>query len=488
MNQHLKSLLINIAKENFIAENFIKNSKLFDSESAEDEKAFKELLLEKTERNTDSQRNDIIVSDPYKDDSLNVDKVLDMRITEVTIKNFRGIKCKNNKNVGIITSEIIEKNIRRPFSLVLLGNNGKGKTSLFTAIELLTYGNSSIGEKNFKKSTDQDFYNNFENKANGFQIRLDFIGKSETRLDSKDSNYFKIITTIQEEFDNLRTFFSSDSNITMFEYLNKETQFYFDDLIGLKDLRKAKKILEEVFEDLTNNNNSESRDSNNQDLKKFINLIDDLNAENTLNNAVLPIIKKKISEISSGILIDSQEIIESLMNGFEDEVVMLSYDPTIENYKRFDGKLQLRSDHNFKIEPKVYYNNFRLKLYLVSLRIAIAFSYMKTMKINFPLVFDDVFFSSDFNNRRNIKKFFGEILRKFKDLKISEKPLQIIFFTQDEIIANEVYGVLKQHEESLSKVKLGTLFLTNELESSDLVMKSSLNEESFYNLYDIIKE
>lgn len=94
---------------------------------------------------------------------------------------------------------------------------------------------------------------------------------------------------------------------------------------------------------------------------------------------------------------------------------------------------------NKPMRPGLLLNSFRYKLYTFCIKISIAFSVMKTMNISFPLVMDDVFYSSDFENREKV----GDIIYKLYQLYASilgsqTNPLQIIFFTHDEIVLQSI--------------------------------------------------
>lgn len=85
--------------------------------------------------------------------------------------------------------------------------------------------------------------------------------------------------------------------------------------------------------------------------------------------------------------------------------------------------------------PKQYLNSFRFKLYTLCVKISLAFSVMKNLNVRFPLVFDDVFYSSDFTNRERVREFIRKLFELY-DTNVADKehPLQIIFFTHDEVV------------------------------------------------------
>ena len=96
------------------------------------------------------------------------------------------------------------------------------------------------------------------------------------------------------------------------------------------------------------------------------------------------------------------------------------------------------------VSPKMFYNSFRYKLYAISIKVAMAFMTMKIWNVNAPLVFDDVFTASDFDNSVNIDRFFRRIYETYEKLEIGKKnELQILLFSHDEVVLNCVASVIK---------------------------------------------
>lgn len=92
---------------------------------------------------------------------------------------------------------------------------------------------------------------------------------------------------------------------------------------------------------------------------------------------------------------------------------------------------------------------------------ALAFSVKKLFNINFPVVVDDIFDSSDFPHRVAIRDFIREITTIHDDEFVKGKdkeamPLQLIYFTQDEVTAQAIYRGLK--DAGNNEVRLDRLF------------------------------
>lgn len=87
----------------------------------------------------------------------------------------------------------------------------------------------------------------------------------------------------------------------------------------------------------------------------------------------------------------------------------------------------------FRPTPQEYYNSFRYKLYAVSFKIALAFMEMGSKHIRVPIVIDDVFSASDFENNLRLEYFVYNIYEAYDNMNF-EEPLQLILLTHDEMV------------------------------------------------------
>lgn len=113
------------------------------------------------------------------------------------------------------------------------------------------------------------------------------------------------------------------------------------------------------------------------------------------------------------------------------------------------GKIyaMIKNEDIFKqrtITPEKFYNSFRYKLYCISIKVVLAFMNMKLTHIKAPLIFDDVFTASDFDNTINIEVFFNSIFEAFTGNGLGKKKdLQIILFTHDEVVLNSISAIIE---------------------------------------------
>jgi hypothetical protein len=167
------------------------------------------------------------------------------------------------------------------------------------------------------------------------------------------------------------------------------------------------------------------------------------------------------------------------------EVKSNSFDVTIE-VKDPDGC-------NFLASPGAYLNTFRFRLYAVLLKIALAFYYMKENKCVAPVIIDDVFNASDFENTVSLNNFIFTIYDVYQELLGGEYPLQLIILTHDEMILNAFQqGVKFRSPKMIERVKerhismpdeycvFGRLFSYKE---AGTVNSIDQKERNFLNLY-----
>lgn len=141
----------------------------------------------------------------------------------------------------------------------------------------------------------------------------------------------------------------------------------------------------------------------------------------------------------------SRNMINEIMNLFvmDDEEMQFAFD---EKDGRFKMNITLNVSENDPpclFTPEEYLNTFRYKLYCMTLKLAIAFAMKRFYKMNFPIVIDDIFYSSDFVHRSKVRDFFMILFEKHKEL-FPKENLQIIFFSHDEVVIEAAYRGIRE--------------------------------------------
>lgn len=184
-----------------------------------------------------------------------------------------------------------------------------------------------------------------------------------------------------------------------------------------------------------------------------------LNSEiNNIVNASFDPINETISQILNDYLIEDNISIriEKIVDDFDQDTGQVLSQIII-------AKLQYKSK-DISLYPNKYFNTFRYKLFSMVVGISVAIASRIQTMINIPLVLDDVFYASDFEKRTSIAGFIKKLISLFEKYTPS-LPLQLIFFTHDEIIfdcALNAIGDLNKISETI----FSRLFLFSEAEES----------------------
>lgn len=97
-----------------------------------------------------------------------------------------------------------------------------------------------------------------------------------------------------------------------------------------------------------------------------------------------------------------------------------------------------------RFNPRQIYNNFTFRIYCTAVKIAFACTAMRVHRINFPIVIDDIFDGSDFENRSHIRNFVDSLAANYaRTPDAASYPLQIILLTQDELVAEGFHDGLR---------------------------------------------
>jgi len=105
------------------------------------------------------------------------------------------------------------------------------------------------------------------------------------------------------------------------------------------------------------------------------------------------------------------------------------------------------------IEVNKYFNTFRLELFATLVQVAIAIASRKNNGVNFPIVIDDIFNSSDFESKAHIHDFIKQLFDLFHKYN-EEYPLQFILFTHDETLFESLIATPLETDNNLQFARL----------------------------------
>ncbi len=227
-------------------------------------------------------------------------------------------------------------------------------------------------------------------------------------------------------------------NIPEFEFKRDYYVNHYNELFQIFQKGDKDKILPTIILDLLKEQKDiESHiEVQEQKLDQILNFSkDDYDKKYKNINSLIEGIDEQVQKRTELILKDSKDLLVSIMDDFlmpYEQFDILNTDDGIKAIITFtDDK-----GRKHPLEPREYFNSFRYKLYCVSLKIAVAFIMKELFGINFPLVFDDVFYSSDFTNRDRVCNFIRNIYQCHNRIFGEEesKRLQMVFFTHDDMI------------------------------------------------------
>ncbi len=372
----------------------------------------------------------------------------------------------------------------------------------------------SIGDTNtLDAPVLEDYINQFDDRARLFlECFKDFLNgynspEYQGLIDNPDINPSQLKIWIEEQRKRLSTILHDDTKPTRLRLLSY-IQFDFEE--------KRQIISEVIFQMLTFMESEGTMFDFEAFTKDILSLsgaddeIKDLNKKITNHEE-----EKKIDRLKGylkvkELLVDLEIFYANLDAVYQKQLEILEhlFKPYIEDILTFfalDGNekyiLSINGDRvDIKIiykdvngnevstKPRDYLNSFRYKLFNMTLKIAMAFSAMRLNKIIHPIIFDDVFYSSDFENRNRIEEFIArtyEAYEKFVREDNKNCPdLQLIFLSHDDIIVDAIRGgihTLDGTQVKTPNVIYGRLFDYREMNKQEDIVKVGIHE--FNNLY-----
>lgn len=206
-----------------------------------------------------------------------------------------------------------------------------------------------------------------------------------------------------------------------------------------------------------------------------------LKSQRTLLMNLMSLIREKRQKIVDGFVNAHFDMLNQIMRFFSDNDGEL-LKPMV-NGETITIQLLVKGEGEatFRPTPQEYYNSFRYKLYAVSFKVALSFMEMQLKNNRVPIVIDDVFCASDFENNIRLESFVYNIYKAYNDLKF-EEPLQLILLTHDEMIQT---AFRKGAEMAHGNFICGRLFSYKFARkmSEDIADKADEGKLSFYNLY-----
>ncbi len=152
---------------------------------------------------------------------------------------------------------------------------------------------------------------------------------------------------------------------------------------------------------------------------------------------------------------------------------------------------------SFVAKPNQYLNSFRFVLYCVSLKVALSLWQMKKKKTVTPIVIDDIFDASDFENSLKLEEFFYWLVSCYNDTARKNKiyiPLQLVLLTHDELMKSSLERAIqkirnmesienKEKKKLTGQVIYGRLF---KYQFADVIKEKEMNKNVLSDQTDIL--
>jgi len=112
---------------------------------------------------------------------------------------------------------------------------------------------------------------------------------------------------------------------------------------------------------------------------------------------------------------------------------------------------EVELEDNTIMDVSRYLNTFHYRLFCTMVGVATAIASRIKTGINMPLVMDDVFYASDFENRHAVENFIEKLFQIFRKYS-PELPLQLIMLTHDRLVFESIMNA--SHEDNLEEEKI----------------------------------
>jgi hypothetical protein len=381
----------------------------------------------------------------------------------------------------------------QPVSSVFLGSNGVGKSSLYASLEAVTLNRMySAMSRGFVSKEEQAVYL-INALSNTPFIRL-YTMEGEVDFRSNESPI------------GVAAYFCSEYDIQHLEQ-NEVTSEYVCTQIGLAEMRDFLILLDKVRilgkilidykeQDADTRTDMKIKTSKKLDLK---NDFDKAWGENPPDIKIFSVthewmayadglsdyLHRQYYDIFSPFLQKIQQTLPILLGPYlvDNDTVKVEV-----NENKLKISISLQADGETLLSPRLYFNTFRFKLYCVALKLCMAYCAKSLNRCNFPMVIDDVFDSSDFENRYRIRNFIENLVNQHNLLDQAKAyPLQFIFFTQDDLISEGVHRGIRTTMGD-ENVKYGRIFDYKDKKDADRSTRNILKEnDNFINLEDTIR-
>ncbi|MBK7106661.1 MAG: hypothetical protein IPH62_15410 [Ignavibacteriae bacterium] len=157
------------------------------------------------------------------------------------------------------------------------------------------------------------------------------------------------------------------------------------------------------------------------------------------------IVSSKINDIVNSAFAPIKIIVEEVLEEYfnidnRDINLIISKEPDLVDEETGEilsevitAKIKLKKSKEAPQSISKVLNTFHFRLFSTMVGVAIAITSRINTRINMPLVMDDIFYASDFENRVAVEEFIRALFKVFYTF-TPDLPLQLILFTHDQLI------------------------------------------------------
>lgn len=324
-----------------------------------------------------------------------------------------------------------------------------------------------------------DFINksrSFENNQNFIVNKLSFvselISENLTFLKTDLKVFINSIKPFIEQRESLLK--NAESRIIN----NTQKQTLVEQLVRIKQEISAaeKTIIDSEGRIKTNNKEIEK-------LQDHLALYETIKQETSEFQNILSIkLSDEVNKAFAPIKLVVEEILEYYFNEIDDRQVRIVLKKEPDKIDEETGQVLseiivayavLNDEDKGTLPIKKYLNTFHYRLFSTMVGIGVAIASRLNTGINLPLVLDDIFYASDFQNRATVENFIKELFNIFKRY-TPDKELQLILFTHDELIFESIIKTCIENK--IENIKFNKLFLPS---------KALKGQESYNLLYSL---
>ncbi|MBU1098676.1 MAG: hypothetical protein KKB34_19545 [Bacteroidetes bacterium] len=356
------------------------------------------------------------------------------------------------KNLNSALSDLVDK-LKNLYSQLLYLDNNIRKESIELS-EIVEFNNLVQKEIAFTKSISALLGNDIfieisklENNPQYLKNRYDYLYK----LVSNFEHFFSELTHLETQTNKFVSERKSEINNVDSNLHNKsQTKSITEQIIETKkEIRDYEKQIDEAKRII------KSETSKKEEQENTLMLFNEIK-ESTKQYE--KIVSSKINKIVNSAFAPIKLIVEDVLEEYfnmdkRDIDLIVSKEPNEVDEETGEilsevitAKIKIKNTNNDLQSINKVLNTFHYRLFSTMVGVAIAIASRINTRINMPLVLDDIFYASDFENRVTVEKFIKALFRIFFHY-TPDLPLQLILFTHDQLIFESAMKAFNEIEE-----------------------------------------